>query len=463
MSGSKDTDFTFINLSHPDDLKDQDTIDHIRSSAMTNFGRQRRRRKKKVAQDEIVFELQAPNAAGPSRAGPATTDTTAAQSLQAEVDNSGAWAELFSDHEPHVTAPPSAISSPLSFDGLSFSNTSADDFHSHMGLDSEHGMSYDTLGPANDDARATGSLNDGTEDRSEDKMLEKMDEILTRDYVLGDYDQWNRRMQALLQIIAMKRSIDCEQAERLVENFSWNNIVGSFAQDMVPYLIPPIQWQQLSPTPPLVNNMSTASFATGASAQISVTWREQFPDAQGWLSMYEKIRTVLVAPNILPCDWMNPILHGLLSFRPMQGNQNHQPTNIQIIEEVCRVGTLLFLAPIWRSFSAQPVRTAKLRGNLSSTILNYFADWRELRVLLVWTLAHAVRESEDQVERREFALRLAMVMSKMGIGGWRDAIGLIEGVLPTVSAFVSWQSVDDALTEVLQPTNNFRRNSDRVT
>lgn len=57
---STNPEFTFINLSHPDDLKNQDTIDQIRCSAMTNFGRLRRKRKPKRESNQIVFEVRPP-------------------------------------------------------------------------------------------------------------------------------------------------------------------------------------------------------------------------------------------------------------------------------------------------------------------------------------------------------------------------------------------------------------------
>ena len=58
MEHSEEKTFTFINLSHPDDLKDQDTIDHIRCSAMTNFGKLRRKRERKGPKNQIVFEVR---------------------------------------------------------------------------------------------------------------------------------------------------------------------------------------------------------------------------------------------------------------------------------------------------------------------------------------------------------------------------------------------------------------------
>ena len=52
--------FAFINLSHPDELKDQDTIHYVRQKAMTHVGRMRRMRNTKKRKFQLVFELQQP-------------------------------------------------------------------------------------------------------------------------------------------------------------------------------------------------------------------------------------------------------------------------------------------------------------------------------------------------------------------------------------------------------------------
>jgi hypothetical protein len=49
---------TFINLSHPDEMKDRKVIDHIRCSAMTNFSRTKRKRRKSSVDGQIVFEVE---------------------------------------------------------------------------------------------------------------------------------------------------------------------------------------------------------------------------------------------------------------------------------------------------------------------------------------------------------------------------------------------------------------------
>jgi hypothetical protein len=107
---------------------------------------------------------------------------------------------------------------------------------------------------------------------------------------------------------------------------------------------------------------------------------------------------------------MEPVLHRLLLLRPMQ--QDVTPTRASVIGEICRLGMLLFLAPTWRSFGIHPVRSRIIRQNLATVLDGHFVEWGKLRVLLLWTLAHAMRRAEEDNERAEFAIKLAMVMRK---------------------------------------------------
>lgn len=50
--------FSFVNLKHPRDLKDEETQLRIRRLAMTEVGRARRKPKTKRKRNEIVLELR---------------------------------------------------------------------------------------------------------------------------------------------------------------------------------------------------------------------------------------------------------------------------------------------------------------------------------------------------------------------------------------------------------------------
>ena len=58
MDRSLQPNFKFVNLSHPDELKCEETQSRIRRLAMTEVGRKRRKPKRKRARNEIVLELR---------------------------------------------------------------------------------------------------------------------------------------------------------------------------------------------------------------------------------------------------------------------------------------------------------------------------------------------------------------------------------------------------------------------
>jgi hypothetical protein len=61
MDSSTQRSFSFVNLKHPDDLKDEETQLRIRRLAMTEVGRARRKPKTKRARNEVVLELRTSN------------------------------------------------------------------------------------------------------------------------------------------------------------------------------------------------------------------------------------------------------------------------------------------------------------------------------------------------------------------------------------------------------------------
>lgn len=58
MDRSTKPSFNFVNLTHPDDLKNEETQLRIRRLAMTEVGKARRKPKTKRARNEIVLEFR---------------------------------------------------------------------------------------------------------------------------------------------------------------------------------------------------------------------------------------------------------------------------------------------------------------------------------------------------------------------------------------------------------------------
>lgn len=61
MDRSTKPSFNFVNLQHPDDLKNEETQLRIRRLAMTEVGKARRKPKTKRARHEIVLEFRKPS------------------------------------------------------------------------------------------------------------------------------------------------------------------------------------------------------------------------------------------------------------------------------------------------------------------------------------------------------------------------------------------------------------------
>lgn len=61
MDRSTKPSFSFVNLSHPDDLKNEETQLRIRRLAMTEVGKARRKPKTKRGRNELILEFRDPS------------------------------------------------------------------------------------------------------------------------------------------------------------------------------------------------------------------------------------------------------------------------------------------------------------------------------------------------------------------------------------------------------------------
>jgi hypothetical protein len=155
---------------------------------------------------------------------------------------------------------------------------------------------------------------------------------------------------------------------------------------------------------------------------------EELPERLDWITILDSIICLTTERERPWNKWFEAILHRLLSLRPLQSSET--PTRATIIEEVARIGTLLAIAPIWRTFGIHPVRTNALRLNLLAILNNYFAEWGQLRHLFLWVLMHATREADTQEEMRQFGTRMLMVMGKMNIKSWDELVKVVHLVVP---------------------------------
>jgi hypothetical protein len=90
MDQSTKLTFTFVNLSHPDEMRDQEVVNHVRCSAMTSFGRTKRKRRPKKANSQVTFEVGtagclAPSTMSPSSVGLPTMDASVLRQSDMEI------------------------------------------------------------------------------------------------------------------------------------------------------------------------------------------------------------------------------------------------------------------------------------------------------------------------------------------------------------------------------------------
>jgi len=168
---------------------------------------------------------------------------------------------------------------------------------------------------------------------------------------------------------------------------------------------------------------------------MSLLWKQQLPTQLDWVTIFDDVVQLISmdhAFNLTQFElaatsgsWIEPTIYRLLAIRPMELGKDRG----HILEEVCRLGTLLFLAPFWRVLGQSPVWTATISQNLLLVLSSYRTDWNELKPLLVWALFFAAVETSDPAERSQFVSMLAMVMSGMQIQDWDSLLGVVKGVL----------------------------------
>ena len=169
--------------------------------------------------------------------------------------------------------------------------------------------------------------------------------------------------------------------------------------------------------------------------RISLSWKKRLPRWLDWVSIFDDIvqmisldqtfneRQLMLA--ITSGSWTEPTLYRLLSIRPLENGSSWE----YVMEEVCRLGTLLFLAPIWRALGQTPVRTAMMSRKLLLVLVENMGEWNELKPLLVWALYFAAIETQDLGERSQFVLMLGIVMNGMHLQEWEEVMEIVKDVL----------------------------------
>jgi hypothetical protein len=210
--------------------------------------------------------------------------------------------------------------------------------------------------------------------------------------------------------------------------------VGSFSQDIPSIVSLPERWQVSSRSP----LGSPRPFNN-----ISLKWKQRLPGLTDWVTIFDDVNQLIMLDRGFTDEdkhlaettgcWMEPTMVRLLAIRPLDSGSD--PGNV--LEEVSRLGTLLFLAPIWRWLGARPVWTFTLTRNLLSVLHSHMIEWGELKPLLVWSVYFAALETRDAQERSHFTFILAVLMGGMKIREWDELVQVVKGVLWVDRVFAS--------------------------
>ena len=190
---------------------------------------------------------------------------------------------------------------------------------------------------------------------------------------------------------------------------------------------------------------------------ISLLWKQHLPTRLDWISIFDDIVQLIsldqafneeqLVLSMTSGSWVEPALWRLLSIRPLHAGD--QPENI--MEEVCRLGTLIFIAPLWRMLGHSPVRTAAFSRNLLLVLTTHMIEWKELKPLLAWVLYFAAVETRDLFERSQLVVMLSIIMSGLHLNEWDDFMQLVTSVLWVENVYTG---TDELIRDEVMATNS---------
>ncbi|RMZ68228.1 tachykinin family [Pyrenophora seminiperda CCB06] len=448
----------FVNLQHPDDLKTEEMQLRIRRLAMTEVGKARRKPKTKRARNEIVLEFRDPSCVTIDRFGGGQFDPTNPYPIELDDSARALLANVFSTQNNNHPSQLRGSWYPVGLsDAAAFHNMLANS--QNFLFQKRHGYF-----PSQDDAVAlkhhhkalrhtTSIMKDPTKYKS-DEVICGVVSFMIHNAFLGDFTHWQKHSNALVRIVNLRGGYQSITRDHLRITVSWADLIGSFYQDQPPIVPMPQQWIAYSRSPPNSPRPTKNS--------ISLTWKQQLPMHLDWITIFDDIVQLISLDQAFSekqstlattsGSWMEPTLYRLLAIRPSSHQEGNNANRGKTIEEVCRLGTLLFLSPFWRALGQSPVRTSALSRNLLLVLTKTLVEWNELKPLLIWVMYFAAIETQDLAERSQFVFMLGMLMSGMRLSEWDDIMDIVKSVLWVDKLFAG---TDDLIRdEVMQIVNH---------
>ncbi|KAF2826610.1 hypothetical protein CC86DRAFT_349539 [Ophiobolus disseminans] len=440
MDRSTKPAFNFVNLKHPDDLKDEETQLRIRRLAMTEVGKARRKPKTKRARNEIVLEFRNSGEEKPDfdRFGGGNIDPFSAYPVPLDDSARALLAHIFQPDTNH--------SSQMRGTWYPVGLFSATAFH-NMLANSQNYIFQKRNGyyPSQDDAlalthhhkalRQAGELMKNAQTLNTDQAVAAVVSFMCHHALHGSFagGEFHKHRNALIKIVALRGGFDAIETEHLRITTSWADLIGAFFQDIPPVVPLPQKWVSDSQSPPT----SPRPFRP-----ISLVWKQQLFSRSEWITIFDDVVQLISLDKafndeqlllaVTSGSWMEPTLWRLLTIRPLQQGSERG----HVIEEVCRLGTLLFLSPFWRMLGFGPVWTAAMSRNLLLLLMKHMVEWQDLKPLLTWVLYFAAIETNDLAERSQLVFMLAVVAGGMQLNDWGDIMNIVKSVLWVERVFV---------------------------
>ncbi|KAJ4377202.1 hypothetical protein N0V83_000025 [Neocucurbitaria cava] len=433
MDRSTQPSFNFVNLKHPDDLKSEETQLRIRRLAMTEVGKARRKPKTTRERNKIILELRNPpeERLKLDRLSGGQTDPFSAYPIEMDSSARALLANIFSPNTNHASQLrgswyPVGLSSAAAFHNV-LSNSQNFIYQKHNGFYASQDDAV-ALKHHHKALRYAGEMVKDPVKLKSDETIGAVASFMCHHSLLGNFvsDDWYKHRNALVRILGLRGGYSAIDKEHLRITLTWSDLIGCFSQDIPPIIPLPSQWEADSKSP---------SNSPRPSRPISLAWKQQLPMQLDWVTIFDDIVQLLSLDRafnekqlvlaVTSGSWMEPTMYRLLALRPLQQGTNRE----HVIEEVCRLGTLLFLAPCWRILGQSPVWTAALSRNLLLVLMGNMVEWNELKPLLIWVLYFAAIETKDLAERSQFVFMLGVLMGSMQLQAWEDIMRIIKSVV----------------------------------
>lgn len=207
--------------------------------------------------------------------------------------------------------------------------------------------------------------------------------------------------------------------------------------DVPPILPLPKQWHRD------VNAIHLSEDVVTSTANLRAAWT-MHPDLHHeteWLEIFEEIKTfshdsfegsvsTTAAIQHFAGDvgaWTNSTIHRLLTFRPVSRSYAHQTYRLL---EACRLGGLLYMAPLWRYFGVAPVSSVALQTSLHGLLKDDDdVTWGQLWMLRLWLLYVGAVEALDGPFENWFLDQMVSVCMVNGILKWDEGMAVVGRVL----------------------------------